>query len=302
VSISSAVASLRSAPHAHTEHLVVIRRGVPVAEESLGVRRPDEPADVFSVTKSVLGTLVLSAVREGRIGLDTTLGEALGDRVPPPRRAVRIRHLLAMTGGAECGGPEAIDRVTALGGGWVRALLESPQAHPPGTRFQYDNGAAHLLAAAVTEAVGDLRAYAERIVFRPLGIERWHWPVDPDGIAWGFSGLRVSATDLARIGEAWRTDAFALGDLMRRATRPHTGGGAPEMRPYGWTFWTDTIAGHGVYYAAGWSGQVVLVVPDHLSVVVTGNPRFLTERSQRPYPVVRELAAAEISQDPCGTR
>jgi CubicO group peptidase (beta-lactamase class C family) len=119
--IGAALRRLREPGFAHVGHLVVVRDGDAVAARAL-----DEPADVFSVTKSVLATVTLLAVRDGLVSLDATLGELLGKRVPLGRRDATVRHLLSMTGGAHCGGLEDIDRVMEQPGSWVDALLAVP--------------------------------------------------------------------------------------------------------------------------------------------------------------------------------
>lgn len=283
----------RLAEHEHVTNLVVFGHGSLLAAHALRDRRPDQPAEVFSVTKSVLCTVTLLAVREGRVTLDTTLGELLGERVPVERRVARVRDLLAMTGGAHCGGLEDIDRVMELPGGWVDALLAEPQEHQPGQVFRYDNGAVHLLSAGLRARVGDLADYAGKRVFAPAGIEAFEWPVDPDGVPWGMGGIRLSAMDLAALGEAWRTDVWGLGPLLAEATSGHTGGGDPEWLPYGWLFWVDEVLGRQAFLAAGWAGQYVLVVPDaELTLVITGEPeRMAGSYGGQGLPVIRELAA-----------
>ena len=53
--------------------------------------------------------------------------------------------------------------------------------------------------------------------------------------------------------------------------RPHSAGGPPEDRPYGFLTWVD--GDH--FFAGGWAGQHVVVVPAARAVVVvTGDPRF----------------------------
>ncbi|MDI6105463.1 serine hydrolase domain-containing protein [Actinoplanes sp. NEAU-A12] len=290
--IDEAVRTLRDAAYAHVGHLVLVRDGEVLAQRQFGRRTLTEPAEVFSVTKSVVATVVLSAVQDGRLSLDASLGDLLGGRVPPGRRAVTVEHLLSMTGGAYCGGLQDIDRVIELPTSWIDALLSVPQRHQPGTTWCYDNGAVHLLAAALQTVTGDVAEFAADRVFGPLGITGEDWPRDPDGVVWGFGGLRLSALDLARLGEGWRTDALGLAGLLTEATAPRSAGGPPVDLPYGWLFWVDEVAGRHAYLAAGWSGQYVLVVPaTGVTAVVTGDPRYLTDRSTSALAVARHLAA-----------
>ncbi|MFF6918424.1 serine hydrolase [Streptomyces sp. NPDC012466] len=200
--VAEADARIRREPElAHTEHLVVEHGNRTVAAYAYGRRAVDEPGDVFSVTKSVLSTLVGCAVNDGRLELGAALGELLGAMVPEGARQTTVRHLLTMTGGTDPSGDHDIDAVMQLPKGWTRTLLTAPRLSPPGTRFRYDNGATHVLAACLARALDeDLEEYARRRLFGPLGITRAHWPRDPDGLPYGFGQLRLSALDLLALG------------------------------------------------------------------------------------------------------
>jgi len=293
--VAPALARLATEPeYRHTAGFVVVRNGETIAAHGLG-RPIDEPADVFSVTKSVLSTVVALAARDGELGLDETLGKLLGDRVRPDRARATVRHVLEMTGGAHADDPILdIDEIQASPAGWVDQLLARPQERPPGAAFSYDNGSAHELSAALAARLGPVDDYAARRIFRPLGIDRWHWPRDPEGVAWGYGGLELSALALARLGEAWRTDELDLGVLLIEATTRRTAGGPPENRPYGRMFWIDEVAGLPAFFAGGYAGQHVLVVPSAgLTLVTTGDEsRLLPDWRRRPgLEVTRELAA-----------
>lgn len=292
--IADALAALQRDPYAHTAGFVVVRDGETIAAHGLG-RPLDHPTDVYSVTKSVLSTVAARAVRDDALSLDDTLGELLGDRVRPDRAAATVRHLLEMTGGAYAADPILdIDEIQASPAGWVDQLLARPPGTPPGTVFSYDNGSAHELSAALAARIGPVDAYAGRHVLGPLGIDRWHWPRDPEGVAWGYGGLELSALDLARLGEAWRTDELGLGPLLTEATTARNPGGPPEDRPYGRLFWVDEVAGRAAFFAGGYAGQHVLVIPDlGLTLVTTGEEsRLLPDWKWRPgLEVTRELAA-----------
>lgn len=277
---------LHAAPYAQTVALVVVRDGGTVFEDGDAL---DEPADVYSVTKSVLSTVAALGVRDGLLDLDETLTGLLGrDAHHDPS----IRHLLEMTGGAHADDPMGdIDAVMELPSAWVDRLLLRPQGTEPGTVFSYDNGSAHELSAALSARLGPVDEFAGRHVFEPLGIEGWHWMRDPEGVPWGGSGLRLSPRQLAVLGEAWRTDALGLGELLAEATTARSPGGIPEDRPYGRMFWIDEVAGGPAFFAGGYAGQHVLVVPHRrLTLVTTGDERRLVPGWRAGLEVTRELA------------
>jgi CubicO group peptidase (beta-lactamase class C family) len=262
--------------YAHTAHLRVEVGGRVVFDRHY---RGPLVADTFSVTKSVVATLAGIAVADGCLDdLDLPVGRALPALAGTPAAAQTLRQLLTMTRGAETEGAFEIDEVMARPRGWLARIAAAPQLDPPGTRFRYDNGGAHLFGAALSELVGmPLSAYAEARLFGPLEIGRWRWPRDPDGYDYGAGHLRLAAADLAKLGRLWldggRWQGRRLLDpsFATEMVTAHNGGGPPEDHPYGYLVWV--APGH--VFAAGWAGQLVAAVPAaHAVVVVTGDPQF----------------------------
>jgi CubicO group peptidase (beta-lactamase class C family) len=260
-------------------------------------------ADVFSVTKSVVSTLMGIAVREGLVAdLDRPV-----DTVLPightPSAGQSLRHLLTMTRGSAVEGPYEIDEVMALPGGWVDRIASAPTMSEPGARFVYDNGAAHLVGAALQRLLDmSLSDYASQRLFEPLGITDWHWPEDPDGFSYGFAHLRLSASALAALGQLWAQrgiwrghqlldPAFAGQMLTARSL-----GGPPENRPYGYLVWIDDFGP----FAGGWAGQHVTTVPAASAVIVTtGDPGFQpgpppTDRLPSTWQPARDLVVQRL--------
>ncbi|MDI1461256.1 serine hydrolase domain-containing protein [Catellatospora sp. KI3] len=257
---------------AHTSSLLVAHRGVELAAYDLHADGLDTPVPtIASVTKSLLSTVTGWAWHDGLVRLDDTLGALLGDRVPPARRGATVHQLLSMTSGA-AGGMLEIDEIMELPRGWVDELLRFPQTDPPGTVFRYDNGAPHLLAAALHQVTGDLPGYAGRVLAR-IGCAGADWPVDPEGVPYGFGDARLSPRALLRFGEAWRTGAAVPPAYRELAWTAHSPGGPPLDRGYGYLWWVAADRPETVHVAAGWAGQCVLVAPAlELTVVATGSP------------------------------
>ncbi|SFO42588.1 CubicO group peptidase, beta-lactamase class C family [Geodermatophilus obscurus] len=251
---------------AHTSHLRVDVGGEVVFDHHY---RGPAVADVFSVTKSVLAAVAGIAARDGHLrDLDLPVGPVLD--LPLPGQTVR--HLLTMTRGCETGGPYDIDEVCALPSGWLERIAAAPALEPPGTRFRYDNGAAHLLAAVLDRLLpGGLASFAERELFGPLGITGWRWHRDPDGVPTGHAHLELDAAGLAALGRLWLSGTLLDPGFARDMLTAHTRGGPPEERPYGYLVWIDDAGP----LAGGWAGQHVHAVPAADAVVVTtGDPEF----------------------------
>lgn len=248
-------------PYAHTTNVVVVQEGVEVRAEHHGDGSLDDLCDTYSMTKSVVATLVGVALRRGDLAsLDVEVAHGY-----------TLRALLTMTSGIDTGD---IDDVMALETSWLAPLLA---VRPTRSGFAYDNGGAHVAACFLADAVGGpLDEYAAEALFAPLGITAWHWPRDPDGYAYGFGHLQLRPRDIARLGELYLSGGGGLldGAFVHEATRPQSPGGAPEGCAYGYCWWVDG----GVYFAAGYAGQCLVVSPATRTVAVaTGSEERLRD-------------------------
>lgn len=226
-------------------------------------RRGPAMADVFSVTKSVTATLVGIALADGLIpDLDTPAD-------PSPHT---WRQLLTMTRGCETDGVWGLDAVMALPAGWTNHWLAAPQVTDPGKKFRYDDGAYHLLSAALVALIDvPFADYAAERLFAPLGINEWAWATDPAGLPLGFGHLCLDRPALAALGRLWLDQGRVDGQEMlppkfaKAMVTAHTPGGAPEWKGYGFGLWIDKTG----YFASGWAGQHVLMLPTADAVIVT---------------------------------
>jgi CubicO group peptidase (beta-lactamase class C family) len=285
--------------------LLVARHGRLVFERyyHLGAANQREP--ILSITKSVVSTLVGIALGEGRLKtLDLKVGDVLGDDVPEGAdrvRSITLRELLTMTSGF---GSAATD---PLGDGgntyrttpeWVRTILGSPLARPPGESFYYDNGAAHLVSALLQRVTGTTAAaFARKKLFRPLRIDPGSWSADRQGVTDGAAGLQLQPRELAKLGELYlRHGRWAAG----RAVLVRAGGDdSARLRHrytrrlgYGYFWWTYEGTGSARLFLAIGSGRQLLMVAPTLDAVVV-----LTSSSGSVGPDPAELELARRALD-----
>ena len=266
---------------------------------------PDQTHHVYSVTKSVVSTLVGIALDEGLVdGLDSTLGELLPDErdaMTPRTAGVTLRQLLTMTSGvadeADGGAPWDPAQPDA-----VRTILSSGSVQEPGRSWRYSNAATHLLTAVLAEATGGpVLDFARRVLFDPLGIrtrpayegtERmrvlgpspaWSpafrragfaWATDRQGVHVGGLTLKLTARDLLRFGQLhldggrWDGRQLVPAAWVEQAVRPAALPTGDEALGYGYLWWLVELDGHDAFAAVGAFGQAVVVAPDLRLVVV----------------------------------
>lgn len=263
--------------------LLVARHGEVLVERCAGGADPASPANVKSVSKSVLSALVGVAIDEGHLeGVEQRIVPLLEGHldtiVEPRKRAITIGHLLSMQSGLErTSGGNYGDWVSSAN--WVRNAIRRPMVADPGGRMLYSTGNYHLLSAILTEATGmSTLELARTYLGDPLGIRVPAWLADPQGIYFGGNDMRLSPRAMVRFGELYRNSGRHAGEqvvperwvrasLVPRTRSPWSG----EEYGYGW-FISDA-AGHPMFYAWGYGGQFILVVPDlELTVVTTSDP------------------------------
>jgi CubicO group peptidase (beta-lactamase class C family) len=162
----------------------------------------------------------------------------------------------------------------------VAFLLERPLENPPGSTFNYNSAAAHLISVILAHAAGEpLPDWAQSVFFDHLGINRVEWEPVSGGQVNGGSGLDLRALDLARIGQLFlQQGASGVRQVVPRewvlaaVTPRFTGFGVmPGIRSpnYGLLWWLD-LGDPPAFFAWGYAGQFLYVVPGlHLVIVMT---------------------------------
>jgi CubicO group peptidase (beta-lactamase class C family) len=293
-------AALRDVPaRRHVQSIVVAVEGEVRLERYFRDRRPTDLSNVHSVTKSIVATLAGVAIGNGSLTLATRLGEVLDAHLfhaDERKRDLSVEHLLTMTSGLDAESPYDIDEIADRGESWVAGPLAAPLRAEPGAAFVYNNGAAHVLGVVIARATRTpLARLAEEQLFGPLGISEYRWPTDPDGNPLGHGHLELRPRDLLRLGQLYldggRWDGRALlpESFVAAATTARSAGGPPEGVPYGYLWWVTEDCGYPSFFAGGYGGQYVTVVPDlALVVVTTGDVDVFTETSRNLRRLVSE--------------
>lgn len=266
--------------------VVVARRGRLVAERYFRPGGADSLYALRSVTKSLMSLLVGAAIERGVIsGTDQTLAELFRPPLPAldaEHGAITVADLLTMRSGIDWneGGNVAEYNGWALAADQVEYLLARAVVEPPGTRWNYNSAAVHLLAAVIEINAGGTVAFADRYLLEPLGIRSRDWEIDNRGIPNGGAGLYLRPRDLAKIGQLVLQQGRSASGVVvpaawvqsSTARRLATGTslGSLGTLGYGDLWWLGRAgATDDVVLAWGHGGQYVYVVPALELVVVT---------------------------------
>ncbi len=263
--------------------LVVAEHGEIVFEHTYAGPGSHQPANIKSLSKTVLAALAGAAIEQGVIDdVDQPIVALLGPLVPngvdPRVEEITVGHLLSLQAGLERTSGANYGAWVASAN-WVADALSRPFVDRPGGRMLYSTGSSHLLSAALTQASGvSTLSLARQLLGEPLNITISDWPRDPQGIHFGGNDMQLSPRALIQIGELYRLggvidgtrilpDGWVEMSWQPRGTSPWTNDG------YGYGWFITELAEETAYYGRGFGGQALYVIPDRkLTIAITADP------------------------------
>jgi len=168
----------------------------------------------MSVAKSITGTLIGAAIKDGHIkSIDDPITNYLPRLAGSAYDGVTVRQLLQMVSGVKWNesytDPHS-DRRRLLeiqneqkAGAALGLMAQLPRAAAPGSRWNYSTGETQVAAALLRAAVGQpLSEYLSERIWARFGMESdatW-WLESADGLEIGGSGLSATLRDYGRFG------------------------------------------------------------------------------------------------------
>jgi CubicO group peptidase (beta-lactamase class C family) len=261
------------------DSVTIVHNGYVVADARIHPFNSTSKHNIYSCTKSVVSALVGIAIEQGYIeGLQQPVLSFFHQRTITNRDAnkesMTLEHLLTMTTGFQCQ-DSYLYRWSGLNQmreseDWIQFVLDLPMEGEPGERFEYCNGASHLLLGIIHETTGmSANEYAEEHLFGPLGISDVDWSSNPQGISVGYSELKMHPQDMAKIGYLylnngrWDGEQIVPSEWVVSSTSQFIS--ATLEDGYGYQWWVDDS---GTYLALGYRGQFIYVIPEKEMVVV----------------------------------
>ena len=299
-------------PRLHS--LLASWRGEVVLERYFNGARAARSANVKSVSKSIISALVGVAIDRGLLPapetpIRTYFPEISKDRDDRKQR-ITIEDLLTMRSGLESTSNRNYG-AWVQSRNWVQHALARPLFAMPGTEMEYSTGNTHLLSAILTKATKTSTwQFAQDALAKPLGFTLARWPQDPQGIYFGGNDMLLTPRQLLAFGELYlrggRTEQRQIvsekwigQSFVPRGVSPISG------NRYGYGWWMRDLAGHQAYFAWGFGGQYIILVPDLELVVVTTSATTVAEdrRTHRRslFELVEDLIIAPVAGAAAGS-
>ncbi len=240
--------------------------------------QPGRKMNIKSASKSIISLLTGIAVEEGIIeSVNDPIAKYLSayfknitNRV---KETITIKNLLTMSAGL---------KTTSFGNygawvtsnDWVAYALNQPLVAKPGGDQVYSTGTSHLLSAIITEASGmSTRAFANQYLFEPLNIEPGGWTQGPQGYYMGGNNLALSSEAMMKIGQmvlnggTWKGKRIISEEWIEASLQSYS---HSDYNPYyyGYMWWNREVGGYKTYFAWGYGGQYIFIIPELDAVIV----------------------------------
>ena len=273
--------------------------------------------DMRSITKSVTGLLYGIALSQGKVpGTGANLlaqfpeySELKGD---PLRDRITVGDVLSMRMGTE----DVLALAMEHAADRYRYVLSQQMIAAPGEQWSYNDGAPTLIGKLIEDGTGRaLEDFARDELFQPLDISLWEWNRTSDGTVSTAAGLRLTARDLAKIGQlVLEGGVFDRRQIVPKSwlDKSFTPSTNPQEIPYGF-FWRladidrqaatapirspdmKIIGPSAIIVATGRGGQRLLVRTDLGLVVVIFAGNYHDSRDwELPARIIEEYIAPQL--------
>ena len=267
--------------------IAVLKDGQIIAETYGSGFDANTPLLGWSMTKSVMATLIGMRIAEGKMDLqrDHLLPEWNGD----DRSKIRLADLLAMESGLkfdeDYGNVTDVTRMLFLENNMTEFAASLPLEAQPGSKFNYSSGTANILSKLYMEsfdAPEQALTYAQTTLFEPLGIASATLEADVSGVPVGSSYLYANAQDWLSIARLL-LDSGKVGDkqllsedFIRLMQTPSQASDGRYGSAQTWLHMAGVKAGtEGIpadsFWMSGHDGQSLIIVPSmNLAIVRLG--------------------------------
>ena len=287
-----------------TADIVIVHRGLLVAERYSPGNAARDTQKSWSMAKSMFHAVAGILVRDKR--LDVNIRARVPEWRGDERAQITIDQLLHMTSGLRFG------EDYVAGDSDVNRMLHNPGVpdtgafaasfqldYPPDTVFNYSSGTTNIISRIVRDLIGGGEAYRgflQRELFDRIGMRSATPRFDASGTWVASSYCYCSPQDFARFGllysrdGMWRDARVLPEGWVDYARTPAPVQPADEASGYGAHWWLEPDD-LGTFFAAGYAGQYIFIVPA-LDLIIVRNGDTQTERRPHVRRLIRELIDA----------
>ena len=256
--------------------VIIIKNNITIFRQFYNGKTENDLFNIQSETKSIMAILIGISIDKGFIkSVDQPIAEffpqLLSDK-DTLKKEITIRHILNQTSGLQDFEYPQLDK-------WLTdtnpsaLLIEQPLVSKPGTTYQYNTAATHLLSVIISKtAKMETAKFAEKYLFKPLSITSYKWDKLKDGYNDGGGlSLWMKTDDLIKIGQLLLNNGEInhtqivskqwVSNLFKNENKLKATWGLKNSL-HGFCWYSATYKNQKVNYAMGYGGQFIFISPD----------------------------------------
>jgi len=260
---------------------LVVKNDSVLVERYWGGFSKESLTNSFSMAKSLVSLLVGCAIQDGYIeSVDQSIFDFLPELSPFNGNDVTIKHLLEMSSGFDWlenyKRPISVTAKAYYGSNLKDLVLNRGFVSSPGKEYVYNSGNTQLLGVVLERAVGkSVSSFASDFLWSRLGAKNdAKWTLDyKGGIEKTFCCFNSTARDFSKVGLLMLKRGVSVSgekilspeyiDWLLKVPFLKDGedvGETVDFYSNGW--WVADVLEKRVFYARGFLGQYLVVIPD----------------------------------------
>ena len=267
-----------------THSFLLLRHGKIVCEGYFAPYTRETEHTLFSVSKSFTSTAIGLLEAEGKLSLDDSVSkyfpELITENINKENLKIKIRDLLSMSFGQQGGAVHEAQKRSDMADVMLYDFFYREKDIECGETFRYDGYGTYMLAAIVRKITGlNVVEFLMPKIFEPLDIKKPHYVTDEIGNNIGYTGMRMRAVDLAKVGMLFLNKGkygekqLVPEEWINLATKKHIPTetcvtGTDWQQGYCYQFWKGR---YNTTRLCGAYGQMCVIMPDYDAIFVVNS-------------------------------
>lgn len=257
-----------------TKAVAVAYKGKLIGEQYAVNNNKDTKQLGWSMTKSIISTMVGMRVKEGK--MDIKSRNLVPEWQNDERKDISLNNLLQMSSGLEWEEEygKASDATIMLyeSENVYEKAIQAPFLHQPGTHWMYSSGTTNILSGLLKKTFSSNKAYYDYLyngLFDKIGMHSALVETDESGTIVGSSYCYATTRDWLKFGLLYLNDGKVNGeeiitkDWIKYVTTPVE----DSQGQYGGQIWLNANKEYKncsdkMYYFRGFQGQRIYVIPE----------------------------------------
>lgn len=254
---------------------------------------------VWSVTKSVLSALMGIAIHNEIFeSEDQPFASFFPNLTDSTKGEITIAQLLTMSSGIP-------DNTSYMNEAYpLNFILDQELEYAPGTWWNYTSAGTHVLSYIFSAGAKEsAKSFGEKYLFSKLDIKHYSWIQDAYGVSNGGFGLNMRLKDMAKFGQLFLQNGVSNGenivdpDWVNKSTEMIIPFNNEKTNGYGYLWWIRINQGIKIYFAAGYGGQYIMVIPSKaLVVAITSSSQYSNEYGPNLNRIIYEEIVGSFSR------